>query len=147
MILDNYFIIKNNKKFKNRSTNLKENYFYKRLINDWPKNVCTSAISIERGLLLKFFKETEINKYKYLAIDILLAIYCDNKKKLLKLNKFLTSKIELHGSVDKKYIGFTNKLYWQRRLEQHRYIFFIKKRKLYNLDFFASYLLSFLFKD
>tara|TARA_X000000950_G_scaffold90738_1_gene114100 strand:+ start:2859 stop:3644 length:786 start_codon:yes stop_codon:yes gene_type:complete len=147
MILDNYFIIKNNKKFKNRSINLEENYFYKRLINDWPKNVCTSAISIERGLLLKFFKETKMNKYKYLAIDILLAIYCDKKKKLLKLNKFLTSKIELHGSVDKKYIGFTNKLYWQRRLEQHRYNFFIKKKKFYNLDFFASYLLSFLLKN
>ena len=81
MILDNYFILKDNKKIKSKYSNHKNNYFYKKLINDWPKNVCTSAISIKKELLLKFFSEIKIKKYKFLAIDILLAIYCNNKKK------------------------------------------------------------------
>ena len=146
MILDNYFTISNNAKFKNKIMNHKKNYFYKRFINDWPKNVCTSAISIERKLLFKFFKEIKISKYKYLAIDILLAIYCNRGGKLLRVNKFFTNKIELSDSVDKNYVGYDNRLYWHRRLEQHRYNFFIKKKSYFNFDFLISYILSFLFR-
>ena len=145
MVLDNYFVLMNKKKFKNKSLSHKKNFLYKKLVNDWPKNVCTSAISIKRELLLKFFKDIMIYKYKYLAIDILLAIYCNNEKKLSRVNKFLTEKIELDESVDKDYIGFSNKLYWHRRLEQHRYNFFVKKKRYFNLDFFMSYILSKLF--
>ena len=146
MILDNYFILKDNKKIKSKYSNYKNNYFYKKLINDWPKNVCTSAISIKKELLLKFFSEIKIKKYKFLAIDILLAIYCNNKKKIIKTNRYFTSKVELNDSVDKDYTGFNNKLYWQRRLEQHKYNFFIKKRIYFNLDFFISYLMCLILK-
>ena len=146
MILDNYFIITNNIKFKNKTTNHKKNYFYRKIINDWPKHICTSAISIERKLLFRFFKEIKINKYKYLAIDILRAIYCNRNEKLLRINRFFTNKIELNDSVDKNYVGYDNRLYWHRRLEQHRYNFFIKKKNYFNLDFLISYILSFLFK-
>jgi glycosyltransferase involved in cell wall biosynthesis len=146
MILDNYFLLINNKKLKNKYIGHKKNYLYKKLINDWPKNVCTSAISIKRELLFKFFEKIKINKYKYLAIDILLAIYCSNERKLLRLDKFLTSKIEIDESVDKDYIGYNNKFYWHRRLEQHKYNFFIKKKKYFNLDFFVSYIFTLLFR-
>ena len=57
-------------------------------------------------LLDKFFKKVNIKTYKYLAIDILLTIFCNNEKKLLRLNKFLTDKFELNESVDKDFIGF-----------------------------------------
>lgn len=147
MVLDNYSISIDNKKVKSKSINYSKNYFYKKFINDWPKNVCTSAISIERGLLLKFFREIKFNKYQYLAIDILLAIYCNKHQKLLRINKFFTKKIEQHDSVDKDYIGYNNKLYWFRRLEQHKYNFSIKKKKYFNLDFFMSYLLSLVLKN
>ncbi|MBD1132921.1 glycosyltransferase family 2 protein [Pelagibacterales bacterium SAG-MED45] len=146
MILDNYFILKDNKKIKSKYSNFKNNDFYKKLINDWPKNVCTSAISIKKELLLKFFSEIKIKKYKFLAIDILLAIYCNNKKKIIKFNRYFTSKVELSDSVDKDYTGFNNKLYWQRRLEQHKYNFFINKRIYFNLDFFISYLMCLILK-
>ena len=146
MILDNHFVIKNNQKTKNISHDFKNNFFYLKLVNDWPKNICTSAISIRKEFLLDFFKEVKINKYEYLAIDILLTIYCNNKKKLLRIDKFFTSKIELDKSVDKDYIGYRNSLYWHRRLEQHKYNFFIKKKNYFNLDYFLSYILSYLFK-
>jgi len=146
MILDNHFVIKNNQKTKNISHDFKNNFFYLKLVNDWPKNICTSAISIRKEFLLDFFKEVKINKYEYLAIDILLTIYCNNKKKLLRIDKFFTSKIELDKSVDKDYIGYRNNLYWHRRLEQHKYNFFIKKKNYFNLDYFLSYILSYLFK-
>lgn len=146
MILDNYFVFIKNKKIRKKYLTHKNNYLYKKLINDWPKNVCTSAISIKKELLVKFFKKVNIKTYKYLAIDILLTIFCNNEKKLLRLNKFLTDKFELNESVDKDFIGFNNKLYWQRRLEQHEYNFFIKKKKYFNIDFLISYTLSFLLK-
>jgi glycosyltransferase involved in cell wall biosynthesis len=146
MILDNYFVLINNKKLKNKYMDHEKSYLYKKVINDWPKNVCTSAISIQRELLFKFFKEIKINKNKYLAIDILLAIYCSNKKKLLRVNKFLTSKIDISESVDKDYNGYNNKLYWYRRLEQHKYNSFIKKKKYFNLDFFVSYIFTLFFR-
>jgi len=146
MILDNYFILKDNKKIKNKYSNLKNNYFYKKLINDWPKNVCTSAISIKKELLLKFFDKIKIKKYNFLAIDILLTIYCNNEKKIIKINRYFTNKVELSDSVDKDYTGFNNKLYWQRRLEQHKYNFFINKRRYFNLDFFISYMMSLILK-
>ena len=146
MILDNYFVLMNNKKLKNRYMDHEKNYLYKKIINDWPKNVCTSAISIHRELLFEFFKEIKINKNKYLAIDILLAIYCSNKKKLLRINKFLTSKNDISESVDKDYNGYNNKFYWFRRLEQHKYNSFIKKKKYFNLDFFVSYIFTLFFR-
>mgnify|MGYP001162827153 CR=1 FL=1 len=146
MILDNYFVLKDNKKIKSKYLNHKNNYFYKKLINDWPKNVCTSAISIKRELLLEFFGEIKIKQYKFLAIDILLAIYCNKKRKILRINKYFTSKLELNDSIDKDYTGYSNKLYWQRRLEQHKYNFFINKRRYFNLDFFVSYVMSLILK-
>ena len=146
MILDNYFILKDNKKIKSKYSNFKNNDFYKKLINDWPKNVCTSAISIKKELLLKFFSEIKIKKYKFLAIDILLAIYCNNKKKIIKFNRYFTSKVELSDSVDKDYTGFNNKLYWQRRFEQHKYNFFINNKRYFNLDILITYVMTLLLR-
>ena len=146
MILDNYYVVKNNKKIKNFPQNYKNNYFYLKLINDWPKNICTSAISIHKEFLLEFFKEVKINKSKYLALDILLSLYCHNKNNIFRINKYFTSKVELVQSVDKDYIGYRNSFYWHRRLEQHKYNFFIKKKNYFNLDYFVSFILSYFFK-
>ncbi len=146
MIMDNYIIFKDSKKIKSKYSNLKNSYFYKKLINDWPKNVCTSVISIRRELLFKFFKKIKTKQYKFLAIDILLAIYCNNKKKILRLNKYYTCKMELNDSVDKDYIGFNNKLYWQRRLEQHKYNFFINNKRYFNLDILITYVMTLLLR-
>ena len=90
------------------SKKYKQSKIYKNIINDWPKDIFTSGISIKKKLIVKFFKEINIFKFKYLAIDILLAIYFSEKKKLIKINKKLTTKVDIENSVDKKFSGFLN---------------------------------------
>ena len=130
MILDEYQITSNKKKLLGKTKNYKENFFFKKLVNDWPQNVCTSAISIKKNLLLNFFNTINFKKYNFLAIDILLAIYCNKKKKLLKISKSLTYKIDTINSLDKSYIGLLNKYYWLRRMEQHIYNMHVKKKNI-----------------
>ena len=130
MILDEYQITSNNKKLIRKKKRYKNNLFFKKLINDWPKDVCTSAISIKKSLLLNFFNSVKFKRYNFLAIDILLAIYCNQRGKLLRINQNLTHKVDTVNSVDKGFIGLFNKYYWLRRMEQHIYNMNIKKKKL-----------------
>ncbi len=146
MILDNFYTSKNNKKIKKKSLDFKNNYVFRKTFNDWPKNICTSAITINKQLLIKFFNEINFRKYRYLAIDILLAIYANKKQKLVKINQFLTEKKELDGSVDKDFKGLKNKFYWFRRLEQHNYNFSFGKKNYLSFDYLISFVFSFLFK-
>ena len=81
LFLDNY---KNNIKQINKVHGFKETNLYKTLINAWPKGVCTSCIVLNRDLLNEFFKKIKIKKFNYLAIDILLTIYCDIKYMVIK---------------------------------------------------------------
>ena len=84
-------------------------------------------------------------KYNYLAIDILLSIFCYKNNKFYYINKHLTKKIELKNSVDKNYIGLLNSLFWFRRLEQHQYNRYLSTGIYFNLDFFITYLISLIF--
>ena len=146
MILDEYKIT-SNKKLIVKTKSYNENFFFKELVNDWPKNVCTSAISIKKNLLLNFFNNINFKRYNFLAIDILLAIYCKKKEKLLKINKRLTYKIDTINSVDKSYVGLLNKYYWLRRMEQHIYNMHIKKKRYFSLDFLLTYIICFFIKN
>ena len=146
MILDGYKISSNKKKLEKKINYYKYNFFFKEFFNDWPKDVCTSAISIKKNLLLNFFNTIKFKKYSFLAIDILLAIYCNHNNKLLKIKKILTYKVDTINSVDKSYAGFLNKYYWLRRLEQHTYNNHIKKKKSFSIDFLVTYLICFFIK-
>ncbi len=146
MILDSFYVSINDKKFKKKHSNYNENYFYKKMINDWPKNICTSAITVEKDLLIKFFNEIDFKKYKYLAIDILLAIYLNKSGKLVKVDQFLTEKVEFDNSIDKNFIGYDNRFYWYRRLEQHYYNFSFGKKNYFSLDFLISFIISLFLK-
>ena len=145
MVLDGYKITSNKKKIKIKK-NYKDNIFFKKLINDWPKDVCTSSISIKKSLLLNFFSTIKFKRYNFLAIDILLAIYCNQNNKLFKINKSLTYKVNTINSVDKGYVGLFNKYYWLRRMEQHIYNMHTKKRKYFNLDFLLTFIIYFFIK-
>ena len=122
------------------SKKYKQSKIYKNIINDWPKDIFTSGISIKKKLIVKFFKEINIFKFKYLAIDILLAIYFSEKKKLIKINKKLTTKVDIENSVDKKFSGFLNYFYWCRRLEQHNYTRELKNINYNNFDYLITIL-------
>lgn len=146
MILDGHFISNKEGIFRNKSSKLSNFFLYKKLLNDWPKKVCTSSISADRKLMVEFFQDIKFYKYKYLAVDILLSIYCNQKDRYLEVDKYLTTKNQTDDSVDKNFIGFGNKFYWLRRLEQHRYNFLIKKKEYLNIDFLITYFLCLLIK-
>ena len=137
LILDNYITVANKRFIKQKKNIFKENIFYKKIINSWPKNICTSCVAIKKSNLKKFFMEINFLKYEYLAIDILLVIFHSTKSRYLKVNNYLTFKHEIKNSVDKKFIGLLNKFFWKRRMEQHK--FYKSQAKNYiNLDYLIT---------
>ena len=142
LVLDGYYLLYKNVLVKNEINKFKKNFIYKKLINSWPKNVITSSISIERKLFINFFKEIKFYKYKYLAIDILLAIYSLSQNKLVNINNFLTIKTLTINSVDSKFQGFFNKYFWLRRLEQHNYYHDIVNKKNLSIDYLCTLIIT-----
>ena len=146
MFLDNYEYNKDKIKLINRVHKLKKTNLYKTVINAWPKGVCTSCIALNKDLLNEFFKKIEIKKFNYLAIDILLTIYCDIKYKVIKSKKNFTKKYYVKDSVDASYVGFFNKYYWFRRSEQHDFYSYINKKIKLNIDFLLTKIINYLLK-
>ena len=146
LFLDNYENNKSNIKQINKVHGFKETNLYITLINAWPKGVCTSCIALNRDLLNEFFRNIKIKKFNYLAIDILLTIYCDIKYRVIKPTKTLTKKYYVKDSVDSSYVGFFNKYYWFRRSEQHDFYTYINKSIKLNLDFIVTKIINFLLK-
>ena len=146
LFLDNYVNIQNNRVVINKVYKFKDTNFYKTTINAWPKGICTSCIALNSSLLNQFFKELKIEKNNYLAIDILLTIYCDAKYKIIKSTKILTKKYYVKNSVDAFYLGLFNKYYWLRRSEQHKFYSYINKNKNINLDLILTRIVNFFIK-
>lgn len=134
LCLDNH-IVSNNKKllyYKNKT--LKKYKFYKYFFNPWPEKICTSCISGPKILFEDFFLNHKKIKTKLLAIDALLIIYYLDKLKII--NDILTiKKIDKKG-VDKKYSNILSKIYWERRIEQHKYL-----KAIYNSNYKFEYYL------
>ena len=146
LFLDNYESNKENIKQVNKVHLFKKTNLYKIIINAWPKGVCTSCIALNRDLLNEFFKKIKIKKFNYLAIDILLTIYCEIKYKVIKSRKTLTKKYYVKDSVDSSYVGFFNKYYWFRRSEQHDFYTYINRSVKLNLDLIVTKIINFLLK-
>ena len=140
--LDDHILFENNKFSYKVRNSLKNNFIYKYIINPWPDKVCTSCISGEKRLFEEFFKKLNINKYNYLAIDILIVIFYLNK--IIIFKDILTVKNVLNVSVDKKFSNFRKKIYWERRIEQHKFLKEVQFKN-YSLEFYLSKLISFLF--
>lgn len=146
LFLDKYEYIKNKEKIINNIKGFKKTSFYKNVINSWPKGVCTSCIALNRDLLNQFFKKIEIKKYNYLAVDILLTIYCDIKYDIIESKKILTKKYYVKNSVDASYLGLLNKYYWLRRSEQHDFYSYISNNKKINLDLILTKIINIFIK-
>jgi glycosyltransferase involved in cell wall biosynthesis len=127
---------------------LKKINLYKILINDWPSITCTSAITVEKKIIRKFFKENNPFKYKHLAIDIQLAAFINSSYNIKYLNENLTFKSQNTNNLDKTYSNLLSKKFWIRRNEQHN--FFInqtKKNRLFKgFDFYLVKIIKFFLK-
>ena len=152
-IIFNY--VKNNKKFlmdkpivfneftkkklkKMKLNKLKKNYIYQIFINNWPSITCTSAITIKKEILKKFFKITDPFKYKHLAIDIQLAAFANLTICTTYLEEDLTFKSQNNKNLDRSYSNLLYKKFWIRRWEQHKF-FNSKNKKIFKgLDYLIT---------
>jgi glycosyltransferase involved in cell wall biosynthesis len=123
---------------KMKINSLKKNILFKVLINDWPSITCTSAITVEKKIIKKFFKENNPFKYKHLAIDIQLAAFVNSRFNIKYLDEDLTFKSQNNKNLDKTYSSLLSKKFWIRRSEQHDFfINQIKQNKLFKgFDFY-----------
>ena len=101
--------------------NYKKNIIYKKLLNDWPKNIITSSIVINGFLLNQFFKNNKPYKWKFLAVDVQLILYFFYKNKFKYIDKILTTKNENINNLDKSFSNKNKKIFWLRRMEQHNF--------------------------
>jgi glycosyltransferase involved in cell wall biosynthesis len=137
---DNPVLIKDNfifgKKIKKKVYKL--NYLFKLFINDWPQIYGTSSILVRRKLLETFFKKAKPFKWKFLAIDAQLSIFCKINYDISSNLENLTKKIIHNNNLGTKYLNIFNKKFWVRRYMQHKYYFFIKKNRTLSLDFILT---------
>lgn len=142
LFLDDHLILKRGKYIYKNNKFYKKYLIYKLLFNSWPDKICTSCISGQKELFTKFYESIKIQKIKFLAIDILLTIFYIEK--LYKVSKILTVKKIVQDSVDNNYLYLFSKIYWQRRIEQHKFFKNFKKKK-YTLEYYFCILMTYIF--
>ena len=103
-----------NKKF------YKKNFIYKNLMNNWPENINTSSIVVNGNLLKEFYCNHNPYQWKFLAIDVQIILYFFFKKKFKNIKNILTTKVENINNLDRTFSNKLKKIYWQRRMEQHK---------------------------
>lgn len=127
-----------------KSKRYKKYPLYKFLFNDWPEKINTSSILLSSKTLKKFYRANNPYQWKYLAIDVQVILYSYYKKKFVFLNKILTSKRENINNLDKKYSNYFSKIYWIRRIEQHKLTKLLSNKTNF-LDLNLSKLLKLIF--
>tara|TARA_Y100000590_G_scaffold113826_1_gene129697 strand:+ start:1161 stop:1946 length:786 start_codon:yes stop_codon:yes gene_type:complete len=135
---------KNIKIEQTKIKNYKNNDIFKKTIIDWPQIYGTSTITIKKKILKLFFKKTKPFKWKYLAIDAQLILFCSNFFNIKsKLNK-ITFKRKHEKNLDETFSNLMTKAYWIRRKMQLDLNLSIKKKNTFNLDFFITNFMFFI---
>ena len=124
----------------------KNNHIFKKTLIDWPQVYGTSTITVKRKILKLFFKKTKPFKWKYLAIDVQLILFCSRFFKIEnKLNK-ITFKRKHEKNLDDTFSNLISRAYWVRRKMQLDLNFSIRKKNTLNLDFFITNFIYFFVK-
>ncbi len=145
LYLHNHEIIHKNIMINYSNKFYKKFLIYKKLFNDWPEKVNTSSILIPGNLLKNFYKKSKPYNWKYLAIDIQLVLFYFYKNKFKYIDEVLTEKVENINNLDKKFSNYIKKIYWIRRMEQHKLTRSLSGKMNY-LDRFISLFFQKIFK-
>lgn len=140
LIFNNYKVFNKYKTYRTKPyKKYKTNSLYKKLFNNWPDKISTSSISISYKLLNMFYKKTNPFLWRYLAIDVQLAIFFLVNKQNSYIEKCLTLKRIHTDNLDKTYSNIFSKIYWARRIEQHNFYKKISNIKIYfSIDYFLA---------
>ncbi len=126
--------------------NYKNNIFYKKIFIEWPQIFGTSAITVRKDILKKFFKKTKPFKWKYLAIDVQLILFCNFFLKVEnKLDK-ITFKRKHSNNLDDTFSNIFSRAFWIRRKMQFDLCKQIKKKNNLNLDNIITNFINFFLK-
>ena len=120
---------------------------FKIFVNDWPQIYGTSSILIKKKILKNFFYKAKPFNWKYLAIDIQLAIFCYLNFNIDNYEEKLTYKNLHQNNLGDKYLNLFKKIFWFRRYMQHKYFFFLKKKTIYNFDYIFTSIIYFFLKN
>ena len=132
------------KMFKKR---YKNKFFTKYLLNDWPQIYGTSSIIVKKDILSLFLKKAKPLKWKYIAIDAQLLLFC--KKNFIQTNYLegLTFK-RIHGeNLGSSYMNIFKRKFWDRRYMQFNYSEYLGFNIKINLDFIITKTIYFIFKN
>jgi len=120
----------------------KKNFIFQKFFISWPEVFGTSSITIKRKILEQFFIKAKPLKWKLLAIDIQLLIYCSNVIKISSKLENITFKRKHKNNLGDTYLNVFSKIFWKRRICQHDYSYFIKKKRYYNLDYIITLIIN-----
>ena len=137
-----FLIYKDNKKINFEIKKYKQNNIFRNLIIHWPQIYGTSSITVKKNILENFLNKSEPYKWKYLAIDVQLILFCSINFKIYNQLNQITFKRKHDRNLGDMYLNIFSKIFWKRRKCQHDFYYFIKKKRVYNLDYFITWMIN-----
>ena len=140
-------IVNSNYKKKLKIKNYKNKFLMKYFFSQWPQIYGTSSIFIKRNILKIFFKKAKPFRWKLLAIDVQLILFC---QKFFTQYNFLTNitKKRIHtNNIGSDYMGLFKKKFWLRRNMQFDYCKFIKIKNKVSLDYIVTKIIYFFLRN
>jgi hypothetical protein len=127
------------KKFKNK-------FLRKYILNNWPQIYGTSSIVIKKKIMSLFIEKAKPLKWKYLAIDAQLILFCQKYEYQTDYLNKLTFKRLHDKNLGASYMNILKKKFWARRYMQFKYCEYLGINKEYSLDYLITKLIYFTLK-
>jgi glycosyltransferase involved in cell wall biosynthesis len=127
------------KKFKNK-------FLRKYILNNWPQIYGTSSIVIKKRIMGEFIKKAKPLKWKYLAIDVQLILFCMKYMSQSNYLNNLTFKRLHNKNLGESYMNIFKKKFWFRRYMQFKYCNYLGIKNNLSLDYLTTKLIYFSFK-
>ena len=137
-----FLVYKDDKKINLEIKKYKQNNIFRNLIIHWPQIFGTSSITVKKSILESFFKKSEPYKWKYLAIDVQLILFCSINFKIHNQLNQITFKRKHDRNLGDMYLNIFSKIFWKRRKCQHDFYYFLKKKRVYNFDYFITWIIN-----
>ena len=140
-------LIENNLRKKFEKKMFKYNNFMKYIFTQWPQVYGTSSILVKKNILKKFFDRAKPFKWKLLAIDAQIILFCKKHYDQHNYLSNLTQKRIHANNQGASYMNFFKKIFWLRRNMQFDYCKFIKIKNDISLDFIITKIAYFFLKS
>ena len=125
----------------------KNKFFTKYLLNNWPQIYGTSSILVRKDILKLFLKKAKPLKWKYIAIDAQLILFCNRYLIHSHYLEGLTFKRLHEKNLGSSYMNIFKRKFWDRRYMQFNYSKYLGVNIKINLDYIITKTIYFIFKN